>query len=485
MLAEIIPPRLLSKVFTTADLAAVYIAIIMFIPNASGIGSGAGNATYAWWALGFLTFLIPGAYVVGELGLMFPEEGSIYVWTTKAFGDLWGFIAGWFAWIPGLVSLTLTTSIAVGFAPAALGLSGLDFPTQTALGFAVIWIAALIGLTRVRLSQSYINVSALVYAIIVAVIGVAGISYILGGNPPANPITTASLTPSTATIGSFGFVILALLGVEIPMNMGIEIKDRRSITKHLIIGSLVVMILYLFATFGVLATQPVASMNPLTGVADAIGIGLNSTLGRVAAIVFFFWFFVNTTVYNVAFARLMFVAGVEKRLPLFMSHVNKKSRVPDVAILTQAGAISILWLIIQLVLSGTSSSEYLVLSAATTIVWAISMLFLFADLRWARKKNPTAAAGAKVIPGGSIGRAFVILVGLFATVFAIGATIWSPWTSSLDQLPWNLDMAVIYLPLVILGVVVYATSKRRVKSITLERELEYLEAEKASGESQA
>jgi amino acid transporter len=480
MLAEIIPPRLLTKVFTTVDLTAVFIAIIMFIPNASGIGSGAGNSTYVWWILGFLFFLIPGAYVVGELGVMFPEEGSIYVWTTKAFGDVYGFIAGWFAWIPGLVSLTLTTSIAVGFAPAALGLTGIDFPTQTALGFAVIWISAIIGLTRVRLSQNYINVSAVVYSVVVAIIGLAGVAWLLGGHAPANPITTASLTPSFTTVGAFGFVILALLGVEIPMNMGIEIKDKRSITRHLVLGSLVVMVLYLFATFGVLATQPTASMNPLTGVSDAIGIAFNSTLGRIAAIIFFFWFFVNTTVYNVAFARLMFVAGVEKRLPLFMSHVNKRSRVPDVAILVQAGVISILWLIIQLVLSGTSSFEYLVLSAATTIVWCVSMLFLFADLRWARKKNPEAAASAKVIPGGSAGRAIIVGLGLLATLFAIGATLWAPWTSALDQGTWNVDMAVIYIPLVVLGALVYISSRRRVKAISLERELEYLEAQKAA-----
>lgn len=480
MLAEIIPPRLLPKVFGTLDLTAVYIAIIMFIPNASGIGSGSGNSTYAWWILGYLTFLIPGAYVVGELGLIFPEEGSIYVWTTKAFGDLWGFIAGWFAWIPGLVSLTLTTSIAVGFVPAALGVTSVDFATQTLIGFLVIWVSAFIGLTRSRISANYINISAVVYCVIVALIGFAGLSYLAAGNPIANPVTTQSLLPSFGTVGGFGFVILALLGVEIPMNMGIEIKEKKAITRHLIIGSFVLMILYLFATFGVLATQPTSSMNPLTGIADAISIGMNTTLGRIAAIVFVFWFFVNTTVYNIAFARLMFVAGVEKRLPLFMSHINKKTKVPHIAILVQAAAISMLWILIQVVLAGTSSNEYLVLSAATTIVWCVSMMFLFADLVWARKKNPERAAGVKAIPGGAAGRAVVSVIGFGATVFAIGATLWAPWTSALSQFDWNVDMGVIYLPLVFLGIIVYLSSRRRVRTITLERELEYLEAGKAS-----
>ena len=108
------------------------------------------------------------------------------------------------------------------------------------------------------------------------------------------------------------------------------------------------------------------------------------------------------------------------------------------------------------------------------------MLFLFADLVWARKKNPERAAGVKVIPGGSVGRALMSTIGLGATVFAIGATLWAPWTSALSQFDWNVDMAVLYFPLVILGILVYVSGQKRVKSITLERELEYLEAGKAS-----
>ena len=36
-------------------------------------------------------------------------------------------------------------------------------------------------------------------------------------------------------------MVLALLGVEVPLNMGVEIKDERSITRYLVWGSLAVM----------------------------------------------------------------------------------------------------------------------------------------------------------------------------------------------------------------------------------------------------
>ena len=36
---------------------------------------------------------------------MFPEEGSLYVWTTRCSGPFWGFFAGFVAWWPGPISL--------------------------------------------------------------------------------------------------------------------------------------------------------------------------------------------------------------------------------------------------------------------------------------------------------------------------------------------------------------------------------------------
>ena len=83
--SERIAGGILSKVLNTFDMVAIFIAIVLFITNSPGIAS-AGPVAYIYLVVGFLTFLIPGAIVTGQLGRMFPQEGSIYVWTNKAFG---------------------------------------------------------------------------------------------------------------------------------------------------------------------------------------------------------------------------------------------------------------------------------------------------------------------------------------------------------------------------------------------------------------
>src|SRR5690242_3415551 len=97
--SERIAGGILPKVLSSFDMMVIFVAITLWITN-SAVMTGAGAAAFIYWGLGFITFLIPGAIVTGQLGLMFPGEGSIYIWTTKTFGRFIGFIAGFCAWWP-------------------------------------------------------------------------------------------------------------------------------------------------------------------------------------------------------------------------------------------------------------------------------------------------------------------------------------------------------------------------------------------------
>ena len=112
LLSERIAPGILPKVLGPFDMVAIFVAIVLFANQASVI-QAAGAAGFVYWILGFVTFLIPGAIVTGQLGLMFPGEGSIYVWTHKALGTFWGFFAGFCAWWPGILVMIATADLIV------------------------------------------------------------------------------------------------------------------------------------------------------------------------------------------------------------------------------------------------------------------------------------------------------------------------------------------------------------------------------------
>src|SRR5438477_3221230 len=124
MVSEEIAPVLLTRTLTSFDMVVIFIGIVLFIVNSAGF-QFAGPAAFIYLILAYLTFLIPGCFVTAQLGRMFPEEGSIYVWTQKALGPFWGFFAGFVAWWPGPLAMIfapiLVVSLAQGIWPTSFG----------------------------------------------------------------------------------------------------------------------------------------------------------------------------------------------------------------------------------------------------------------------------------------------------------------------------------------------------------------------------
>src|SRR4051812_12862773 len=153
MASERIAPGMLPRVLGSFDMVVIFIAIVLFIVNASAV-QPAGPAAFSYWILGFLLFLIPGALITAQLGQMFPQEGSLYVWTQKALGPFWGFFAGFCAWWPGVLVMVATADLVVTIwqfiRPGDLSKTW----QQMIVILAVLWFSALISPLRLRATPS-------------------------------------------------------------------------------------------------------------------------------------------------------------------------------------------------------------------------------------------------------------------------------------------------------------------------------------------
>jgi amino acid transporter len=86
MISERIAPTLVARTLGPFDLVVVFVAIVLFINNSAGV-QFAGPSMFIFWPIAFATFLITGAFVTAQLGRMFPEEGSLYVWIPARSSD--------------------------------------------------------------------------------------------------------------------------------------------------------------------------------------------------------------------------------------------------------------------------------------------------------------------------------------------------------------------------------------------------------------
>src|SRR5919205_1092677 len=402
MASERIAPGMLPRVLSSFDMVVIFVAIVLFIVNASAV-QPAGPAAFSYWILGFLLFLIPGALVTAQLGLMFPQEGSLYVWTQKALGPFWGFFAGFCAWWPGVLVMVATADLVVTIWQF-IDTGALSKTWQQMLVIlAVLWFSAFMSLLRLRVTQTYANLVVFFYGAAIFVIGLAGVLWLVGGNKSANSFSGVhAWLPDHTNWTFFGLVILALLGIEVPLNFGVEIVDMRAIKRYLFWGSLVVMVAYLWATFGNMVTVPLKSNNSTTGVLMAVQNGFwgSHAFAIIVALVVMWFFVSNTVVYNYSFSRLLFVSGLERRMPAALGKVDSR-KVPRNAILVQTVVASIFPVVTfgPWAQNGNFPSQvYLVFQAAVTVIWCLSMILLFADIFLVKRAYPQKFEEVKVAP---------------------------------------------------------------------------------------
>src|SRR5437667_329427 len=440
LLSERIAPGILPKVLGRFDMIAIFVAIVLFAVQGSVVQQ-AGAAAFVYWILGFLTFLIPGAIVTGQLGLMFPGEGSIYVWTNKALGAFWGFFAGFCAWWPGALVMVATADLVVTLLQFLLTLPPFNLANplgavwqQGVIILAVIWFSSALSILRFRVTQNLVNGVFVIYGAAILTVGLAGLAWLLGGHPAANDLSTKAvfgLNSGNATF--YGLVILALLGIEVPLNMGVEIKNRKAITSYLVWGSVVVMAAYLILTWGAMVVVPQKDANSTYAILQAVQTALGAGPAVLVTLVLIAFFMFNTTVYNYSFARLLFVSGLDRRLPVFVGRVNA-NKVPQNAVLVQAVLTTIVTLITFFVfgLGGNlnlGTQIYLVLQAAVTVIWCLSMVMLFADVLIIRSKYPEEFRREQLAPVGVFFLASI--VGAIASAVGIWVTLTGSWNSAL------------------------------------------------------
>jgi glutamate:GABA antiporter len=463
MISERIAPGILPRVLNSFDMTIIFVAIVLFIVNASAIQQ-AHQAAFTYWILGFLAFLIPGALVTAQLGQMFPQEGSLYVWTQKALGPFWGFFAGFCAWWPGILVM-VATGDAVVTLWQFVDTGGLPKAWEQGLVIlAVLWFSAFMSMMRLRMTQTYANWAVVFYGAGIFVIGLAGILWLIGDGHSA---TGGWGTASNWSIHSsqwtwFGFVILALLGIEVPLNMGVEIVNIRSIKKYLFWGSAVVIFAYLWATLGTMLALPASkSVGNTTDILAAVQVGFwgSHTFAILIGLVLIWFFVSNTIVYNYSFSRLLFVSGLEQRMPRQLGEVNPRTKVPVYAIITQTVLSSLFVIAIfnPWVASNNNQKAYWLFQAAVTVIWCISMVLLFADIFLVKRAFPAKFEEVRTT------NTYVLyasgVIGALASAFGAYVVFRSPWTSLFSTGHWRIWLAVLCGISVAAALLIYAISE--------------------------
>jgi len=433
--------------------------------------AAAGPSSIVIWIGAWLAFYVPLALSVVELSSRYPDEGGLYVWSKRAFGDFSGFMSAWTYWTSNLP-----------YFPAVLyfAASNVLYMRQSQWGhlsaspsfyviFASITLALATALNVIGLDigKWLHNLGALAMWIPVAIIITMG-GLALWRFGPATSFTRHSMMPSThlGDIIFWSLLVFAFGGCETASFMGDEIKTaRRAIPWALFVGGLTVAMCYILGTIAVLVALPATEVGNLQGLMQAISKTAERVGGRSLVPLAAFLIALSNVgaagAYLAAVARLPFVAGIDRFLPPVFGALHPRWKTPWVALLTQAvlGAVFIF-----LGQAGTTvKGAYDVLVAMTVIAYFIPYLYLFA----AMIKLQGEPAGAEVIrvPGGSAVAKLIAAIGFLTTALTIGLSL-VPQADEPNKPLAVLKVVGLSALLVAIGAWIYFAGKRRSQRAT-------------------
>ena len=389
----------------------------------------AGPSSLVLWLLAALLFFIPQGIAVIALASRFPEEGGVYAWTRRTFGEWNGFLCGWCYWVNNvlyypnlLISTAVIATYAIGKGDSALGAS---WPYVLSVSLVALWIATalnIVGLGTAKWLHNVGGVATYLPGLVVILLGVVAIV----AHPSANAFTAATVVPNVtdlSTLNLWASIAFAFAGLELSSTMGEETAHpTRDLPRAIVIAAPLVAVAYILGTLSVLWLVPTKDINIVSGFIQAISVGSASAspalvwMAPVAATLY--------TVSNVASvgawlsgpARVAFVIGLDRYFPPAFGKVHPKWRTPYVAILVQAVLATIFLLISQLGKGSTVEQAYLVLLDTQLLVYFIPYIYLFLCLL--RQARPSSATGGQ-LPGGRGGATLAGVCGLAITVFAM------------------------------------------------------------------
>src|SRR5207253_6237223 len=137
---------------------------------------------------------------------------------------------------------------------------------------------------------------------------------------------------------------------------------------------------------------------------------------------------------------LLFVSGLERRMPAALGKVNEKTKVPVNAVLAQTVIASIFAIVtFGPWAQGSSfpSQVYLIFQAAVTVIWCLSMVLLFADIFLVKRAFPAKFEEVKVA---STNVLFLCgIVGVGASIVGALVTFKDPWNPAIFSVgSWRL-----------------------------------------------
>ena len=300
------------------------------------------------WAVGGVIALC-GALSYGELGAAMPGAGGEYLFLSKIYHPIFGFLSGWVSFIVGF-SAPIAAS-AMGFSEyflrAVPGFSGWlassgimnEVLTRKVISVSVILIFTFIHYRGIKTGARIQNLLTVLKVLLIAVLLIAGFSSANGSfaNFSSEKLANSGFA-NWKTIGlSLMWIMFAYSGWNASTYLGAEIKNPAKILpRSLLYGTGIVVIIYLalnvLYVYGIKPEQ-------MKGVISVGGLAMGNLFGKPAEVLFSlligFALFSSLSAFIIIGPRVYYSMAKDGLFFKSVARIHPKFGVPSNSILLQ------------------------------------------------------------------------------------------------------------------------------------------------------
>jgi basic amino acid/polyamine antiporter, APA family len=372
------------------------------------------------WVLGGLIVLC-GALAFAELSASMPETGGMYVYLREGWGRPFGFLYGWAQLV--LIRAAALGGISSVFGEYFLRVVGIDPGLHPAwadyLAAAAIVVAGTTNIIGVQFGALFAGISTIAKFGALTLLVLA--SFAMGGGVGGSFSNFAS-TGAAVDAGLFGLALISVMWAydgfaDLTFASG-EVKDpQRNLPRAIIIGTLLIIGIYLTANaaylyinpIGILAKSPLISADTMGTLFGQIGVSFVSVIVMIST-------FGSLMGSMLASPRIFFAMADDKLLFEPIARVHPTRRTPYVAI----GLAMVLGVGMVMTQTFEQLTDTFVLAMWPFYALSVAAIYTL------RKKQPNLNRPYKVV-----GYPFVPAVFIAAAIYlVVNALITDPvWTS--------------------------------------------------------
>jgi len=369
------------------------------------------------WVVGGLVALC-GALSYGELGAAFPHAGGEYAFLSRLYHPILGFLSGWVSFFVGF-SAPIAAS-AIGFSEySTRAFPGLLHPgiiggaSEAAVMkklYAILIIAAFTFLHTRGLETGARVQNALTGLKILLIVGLVAAGFAVGKGSLGHLVAAAPFRFDFGGLKTLGlslmWIMFAYSGWNASAYVGSEVKNpSRNLPRSLLIGTGVVMILYIALNLFYIYAIPPAQME---GVISVGGLAAGNLFGKsaetVLSVLISFALFSSLSAYLILGPRVYYSMARDGIFFKSIAYVDPKCCVPTRSIVLQGAIASVM------VLFGTFDQLLTYMGFSLGIFPLLAVLGVF-------KLRRTGRSAVK-LPGYPVASAVYILIGATILVLA-------------------------------------------------------------------